>query len=433
MSKSNKTKNDIAWESIFDDLKIVDKVDKNGSFEISADKIKTITAREPRLMTKFDQLSDLPECFHKQQLSILPITRGKYIISHFSAYHKFDVTDTSVFRFSLPSNIQSLDVNRISSETVALNCAFASGILSDFLEDENLLPTLSGRMGSGKFDFCIQDSRTKSYQKMNVTNAQIEIDATYEGLNALAVFEAKKYFPDDFIIRQLYYPYRVCKQFIKKPIRPVFLMYSNSIFKLYEYKFTETNNYNSIMLIKQKNYSLEEIEIDSADIQSALKSAPLLCEPNLPFPQADKFERVINLCELLNTQTLNKYEITEHYGFDERQTAYYTSAALYLGLSEKNTRNGEISYSLSDEGKRIMNLPYKRKQLEFCRLILGHRAFSETLSIYFNNGKMPNNETIVEIMKKSELYRITKDSTFYRRASTVRGWVEWIVGLITKD
>ena len=69
-----------------------------------------------------------------------------------------------------------------------------------------------------------------------------------------------------------------------------------------------------------------------ADIQEILRDVTIEVEPNLPFPQADKFERVINLCELLNEKILNKDEVTAKYDFDARQTDYYTSAARYLGL-----------------------------------------------------------------------------------------------------
>ena len=37
---------------------------------------------------------------------------------------------------------------------------------------------------------------------------------------------------------------------------------------------------------------------------------------------------------------------------------------------------------------------------------------------------------IVQIMKKSNLYNVNSDSTYERRSSTIKGWVNWIVGLI---
>ena len=171
--------NQIAWETLFKRYKILEEVDKNGIFYISADQIKK--EREPRLMAKFDHTINLPPIFAKNKLSILPITRGDYAIAHFDAYHPFEDTNPEIHQVSMPSYIQSIDSNNITSETVALNCAVATGIIADFTEDFNILPTVSGRMGSGYFNFNIKDVITKKTLNIDVKNSQIEIDAAYEG------------------------------------------------------------------------------------------------------------------------------------------------------------------------------------------------------------------------------------------------------------
>lgn len=45
---------------------------------------------------------------------------------------------------------------------------------------------------------------------------------------------------------------------------------------------------------------------------------------------------------------------------------------------------------------------------------------------------MPSNSEIIQFMKQSNLYKVESDSTFERRASTVRSWIEWIVCLINE-
>lgn len=66
---------------------------------------------------------------------------------------------------------------------------------------------------------------------INVENSQIEIDAAFEGIRSLAFMEAKRDLSDNFLIRQLYYPFRTWQRKMgDKPVRPVFLIYSNSIF-----------------------------------------------------------------------------------------------------------------------------------------------------------------------------------------------------------
>jgi len=78
------SKNEKAWRQLFGKYNILKTVNQDGYFEISANQIKEY--REPRLMTKFDQRSNLPDIFLSNNLSILPITRGSYIIAKFNAY-----------------------------------------------------------------------------------------------------------------------------------------------------------------------------------------------------------------------------------------------------------------------------------------------------------------------------------------------------------
>jgi hypothetical protein len=430
MSSEPESLNDAAWKSLFKKYDILNQIAANGQFEISAAQIKEF--REPRLMAKFDHTINLPKIFADNQLAILPITRGDYLISHFEAYHKFEYDSGSVTKASLPAYIQSLDFNNIPSEAIALNCAAAANIISDFLQDEDLVPTVSGRMGSGSFSFDISNSKTAAPCRVRVDNSQIEIDAAYEGVRGLAIIEAKRDLSEDFLVRQLYYPFRVWQSRVTKPVRPLFLVYSNGIYRLYEYVFQDTNNYSSLVLVNQKNYSVEDTAIEIADIQSVLRRAAVTPEPQIPFPQANNFNRVINICELLNGQELNRNDVTDQYAFDVRQTNYYTDAARYLGLLEKRRDAEKPVYCLSDAGKRILRLNYKQRQLAFCDLILSHKAFGDTFRQYLEGGNMPPTGEIIRIMKCSNLYNIGSDSTFERRSSTIRGWLNWILELINE-
>lgn len=421
--------NDEAWEKLFEKYDILNKINNDGAFKISALQIKEF--REPRLMAKFDHMINLPEIFRINKLSILPIKRGDYVIAHFNAYHDFETDNTSVKKVALPSYIQSLDIENITSEAVALNCAFATGIMADFLEDEEIMPTVSGRMSSGSFEFTIADSRIGQKRLIEVSNSQIEIDAAYEGINSLSLFEAKRDLSEDFLIRQLYYPFRTWRERVRKNVRTLFLVYSNGIYRLYEYCFVEPNNYNSLILTKQQYYSVEDTEITVSDIMEILKSIVIVDEPNISFPQADSFARIINLCELLNEQDTNRNEITERYDFSMRQTYYYTAAARYLGLVNiKRTRGESPVYSLTDKGKQLLGLNFKKRQLEYCKLILSHKIFNLVLRKYFDRGIIPSKKEIVKIMKDSGLYRMRSNETFDRRSTTISCWINWIVGLI---
>ena len=418
--------NDIAWQTLFDRYDILGNIEKSGQFIISSNQIKEF--REPRLMTKFDHKINLPTIFADNGLAILPISRGDYVISSFSAYKEFEPPVTDVQRVSIPAHIQSLMPQFLVSEAIALNCASACGILSDFLEDDALVPTVNGRMSSGNFGF---DIETKlGVKRVDVVNSQIEIDAAYEGINCLSLFEAKRDLSDDFLVRQLYYPFRVWRERVTKPVKPVFLVFSNGMFNLYQYEFDDPQNYNSLRLVKQRNYMIAT-EVSLSDIENLLMTVPLVVEPKISFPQADRMSRIVNLIELLNEKPMTKQDITSKYAFDERQTNYYTDAGRYLGLIEKgHDENGNILFQLTTRGRHILGLEYKERQLAIVTQILEHKVFNETLKLHLQYGEMPDKQTIVQIMKGTNLYNIEADSTYLRRSSTVVGWINWILEII---
>lgn len=423
----SKSKNDVAWEKIFEKYHILEKLATDGRVSISSTEINRF--REARLMTKFDHRSQLPQLFTKHKLSILPISRGTYEIGRFETFCDFNKEEVDITPIDFPTFLESIDYKEITSESTAINCAFVSKILHDFTGEENLLPTVSGRMSSSSFNFTINSGQNTF--RINVDNSQIEIDGGYEGDNSLNLIEAKNYISDDFLIRQLYYPYRLWSNKITKRIRPIFLTYSNGIFHLREYEFSVPELYNSIRLIQYKRYAVQEGCINIENIQKILDSIQTVKEPELPFPQADNFERIINLCELLKqNEFISKDNITRNYDFNYRQTNYYSDAARYLGLIKVVRKNQQTGCTLTPNGLRIFNLSIVERQLEFVKLILAHTVFQNTLKLYFDKGEVPQKDEIVEIMKNAKLYNIHADETYRRRASTIISWINWILGLI---
>ncbi len=198
-----------------------------------------------------------------------------------------------------------------------------------------------------------------------------------------------------------------------------------------EYEFTSPELYNSIQLLHHKKYVVQEGSINIENIQNILERIQVVEEPELPFPQADSFERIINLCELLKQREfICKDDITQNYDFDRRQTDYYSNAAKYLGLVEVRSENQQTGCYLSKNGIRIFNLPIIERQLEFVKLILSHSVFKNTLNLYFEKGDVPTKDEIVEIMENAQLYKINSDHTYKRRASTIISWINWILELI---
>jgi len=382
-------------------------------------------------MAKFDRAANLPEIFRKNKLSILPISRGSYFIGCFDNYCQMKASNVrTVKKMPLTRDLQSLNIENITSEALALNLAVAEGIVDDFLKDENLLATVCGRMSSGCFDFQVDNTQYDAVCNIHVENAQIEIDAAYEGAGSLAIFEAKINISDDndFLIRQLYYPFRTWRDRVTKPVRPVFLIYANGIYTLREYTFRDPLNYNSIEIVRDEKYSLEDTDIEIHEIEEMLKKSSVCPEPaGTKFPQANSFDRIINLCEILKDRNLNRDDITEEYDFAGRQSNYYVDAAIYLGLAQEREEETRKIYQLTDAGRKIMNMRYKPRQLALCACIFSRAVFNALVRQYFQTGKNPAEQDIIHAIQA-----VNTDlgaSTLRRRASTVAAWLRWVARL----
>ncbi|MBA7559615.1 hypothetical protein ES708_01230 [subsurface metagenome] len=430
MSDDKITKNEESWKKIFEKYCILENIKKNSFFEIDAKQIKEF--REPRLMTKFDQIVNLPNIFKNNGLSILPITRGRYCIGNFRAYEKLPFNERlKIKKINLPTKIESIKSDAIYSESIALNCAYITGMINE-IANEELFPTISGRMSTSNFDFCIDSFKKGEKYNLSVNNSQCEIDGGFEGEEKLILVEVKNFSPNDFIIRQLYYPFRLWHSKIRKEVIPVFMTFSNDIFSFYLYKFANYLNYNSINLIDSYYFKLSSKEIKLNDILNLFKNINIIPEPKVPFPQADSFERIIDLLSLLMEKKLTVEEITENYNFDSRQTDYYSNAGRYLGLISKKHEDGDIYCCLTKKGKDMMSKSYKEKYLSIVKLILEHKIFYETFKERLIKARILENNEIVLIMKNNPIHNVKSRNTFYRRSQTIKCWTEWILNLTNK-
>ena len=241
-----------AWKRLLEKYPIAEEVEKNGVYRIKADQIREF--REPRLMAKWDSSDALPDALRKQKLNLLPDSRTSYVMGEFLLYEPIPELHEHVARMThvdMPE-YESIDINNISSEANAIHALTLSGILDDFLGDGRNDATFNGRMGTGIFDFRVHTVRGAA-QQIHVENAQCEIDGGFENARSVVIMEAKNVVHSDFHVRQLYYPYRLWRTRVKKPIRLVFSVYSNLIYRLFEYRFADPEDYSSIELVQAKN------------------------------------------------------------------------------------------------------------------------------------------------------------------------------------
>lgn len=419
-----------AWKRLLERYPIVEEVEKNGVYRIKADQIREF--REPRLMAKWDSSDALPEVLRRQKLNLLPDSRNSYVLGDFLLYQEIPELREHVTRMThvkIPE-YETIDVNNISSEANAIHALTLSGILDDFLGDGRNDATFNGRMGTGVFDFRVDTARGIK-RELHVENAQCEIDGGFENARSVVILEAKNVVHPDFHIRQLYYPYRLWRTRVKKPIRLVFSVYSNLIYRLFEYRFADPEDYSSIELVQAKNYSLQDTKISLRELievrqRTRIRTDDSMEQTNVPFIQANSMERVISLLENLYGNPMTPGQIAELMDFDPRQSDYYYNAGRYLGLFEKKNAEGQALVSLTNPGEKVFRMDYKPRQLKLVELILEHRIFAEFFDMGAKTGRYPDKKVIGQRMR--ELH-VCSEGQIARRASSVERWLEWIFNL----
>lgn len=423
-----------AWIKLFEKYDILSKIKSEGAFYITANQIKEF--KEPRLMAKWDSSENLPSILKKHNINILPISRTGYVLSDFKLYEPIPELGEHITEMQKVeiAEYETIDVGNISSEANAINVLMLSKILDDFLDEDDNVATFNGRMGTGIFSFYVDRYSGTTFQ-VDVKNAQCEIDGGMENNNSVVILEAKNVVHPDFHIRQLYYPYRLWASKVDKPIRLVFSIYSNQIYRLFEYAFEDKENYSSIKLVKSKNYSLQDTDIAINELYDVYSDVKVIYDDNqnntdIPFIQANSFERIISLMEILFEENKTTEEIAETMEFDLRQSDYYYNAGKYLGLFEKKDIEDEEKIvkkvSLSKLGKDIVKLRYKERQLKLVSLILEHEIFNRLFMKVYNSGELPTKEEIQNIMRENN---VCNEGQIVRRSSSVYSWLKWIFNL----
>lgn len=412
------------WEDIFNDYNVLSEINDKGFFKITADQIRVY--KEPRLMAKFDFSKQLPKVFKENGLGILPIKNGEYIIGKFNLFENIENTkyeEVDIKKVQLPSFIETIDPDNIYSESNALNVASLSGMFKDAF-DEELYETIQGKMRTNTFIFNI--SSKEKVSSIEVNGAAIEIDGGYESKTKVVLVEAKNSMPKDFVIRQLYYPYRHWKEKIIKDIIPVFFAYDNGIYNMFIYSFENLYDYNSLKLNSIKRYMISSNTAESIkrEIYENTELIDELPQEEVPLPQADSFTKVIGTLELINNDVNTANDIASELQFDKRQGKYYIDALRYLDMVKKGSKVGE--YELTPDGVAQVTVDIKERNKVMIEQILKHKPFYEAYDYYVKNEELPSKELIKTIIRKhiSDM----SEETVNRRASTIRGWIQWIIG-----
>ena len=418
------TLNDLAWEQVFSSLPVLDEVKKVGYFDITASDLKAAANREPRHLAKIDYESNRPSVFVENELNVLAISNSSYRIGSFNPFFKlpdWNLNSIKPVILQPSANLETLSTREISSENAVIYSAYSSSMIEHFCGEE-VVPTVSGRMRTSKFSFNV-DSYAHKAQHIEVNGAQIEIDAGFEGPDSFNIFEVKNSISSSFNLRQVYYPYAMWKSVIKKPVRNIFLTHSNNYFDFYEIDFLADLNLSSASLVKHARYTLGTNVPNKSEFEKALQELSFVSPSGVPFPQADDFDRIIDIVALLIDGPKTKNDLAENYDFDPRQSDYYLNAARYLGLVESVEHSTFVPSELANA---IYSKSAHEKNAFLMAILMKVPAISSLNNIWARDGSKPSMDRVIHILENLPDTSALAESTIKRRAQTVMSWTSWL-------
>lgn len=370
---------------------------------IEAATIKQVTGREPRLMAKFDHQVQLPPALAQRGCFLLPVRNGRYAIVKGEGYHRLEPCPEPV-DFPSRANFALKTLDQGISEMQHLDLAYNCGMLSAFLGERRLFPTVRGRKRSPAFELEVGDFQ------LSVKGVQVEVDAGYESSASLTLFEAKIGEPEDFHIRQLYYPFRFWSLASPKPVRNVFFTYEpqERVYRLREYRFEPAHRYGRPRLVKAAGYRLVERP-------SHLRRLPSSADTRVP--QANDLTKVGLVPFLVAEGFDDAHKLARAFEFTPRQSGYYREAAQLLGLLG-------AGFVLSDRGRLFLELEVEERHELMARAVFELPLFRQLLvELLLSRDRRLTREEVMEILRlNSEL----SDSTLKRRCATVWSWLSWI-------
>lgn len=415
-----------AWKAILSsyDLTLSQRV----SPEVTAQEIKDATGgREPRLVCSMDSRHSVPEVLQQRGLFVLPVRNGVYRLVEGKGYEELPSIDGSpeTWAHSLWFNFATREG---SGEDPHLLYTYNTGLLSEFTGVDSLYQTSVGRRRSTRFEFKVGPSRP-----LTVEGVQFQVDGLFESSDEIIVVEAKVGAREDFLIRQLYYPYRHYDEETTKGVRTVFFVYDedSDIYNFWDYHFNDPYDYASVELQGARKFRISPTEPDLDEYREVDRREEL----GWVIPQADTVERLQEIPFLVKRGYRNSKALQECYGFRRRQANYYSKAVEEnLGLIDRSGGN----YTLTDLGREYVNLRPDRRHELLARQMLQspiiNEIFQTLVERYVEN--LGRGDAVITRSEIAELIGENANltgTTLDRRARTILAWFEWMsrhVGII---
>ncbi|WP_197456876.1 type II restriction enzyme [Helicobacter himalayensis] len=252
------SKNNESWQKIYDDLKMYQHDFNKEPFLLKAGQIKKcvkdfhkVSQKEVRILCKQDSREDRPQIFIDNELFILPIKNGEYIICKGEGYVDIpDIqTQCETYISKLDFELKSAKVG--NSQMQHLDFAYASSLIRTFLNDESLVLSIRGRKYTPEFSF-----DTQYYKNIKVVSVQTEVDSGFEGRDKVVLIEAKKYSNKKYHHTTTLLSAKTMEYSYSKTSNNVIFEKRGGEFLIWEFEFKDINNYNSICLKASAKYRI---------------------------------------------------------------------------------------------------------------------------------------------------------------------------------
>lgn len=399
-----------AWEKIFIELKLDTTKDQH---TITAAQIKEIANQEPRLMAKMDSSQDVPPVMKQHGYFLLPVSRTSYTIVKGHGFHQLEKLSKPVKEFSSQIKFNLVTNGRNTSEMQHLDYCSSTGLIEEVVGRGRLYQMIRGREGSGQYSFKVNKNN------IEVNSAQIEVDSGFEGYDSIVLMEAKSKTPEDFIIRQLYYPYRKFTGLqADKQVLPVFFAHepSEKTYSFWQYRFEDLTNYNSIQLVSSQSYIIREH--DTLEVEDITEQHLSIGTKKLTIPQANDLDKVQQLIYMVSQGRTNAAEVAEKFGFNPRQSSYYREAAEALGFITLSGPN----YTLTNAGRQLVSLDAEDRNVFFARAVNEFELFKRCMDLLQRKGSLTRHDIEAIIGSMSDL----SGTTIPRRAASIESWLKWV-------
>ena len=161
---------------------------------------------------------------------------------------------------------------------------------------------------------------------------------------------------------------------------------------------------------------LRKIAHDSRNLVSGTTS---------PFPQADRFERVLQVVNLLGNRQNEIQTLVDVLDIDERQVHYYLAASRYLGLVFESEGKLEVPSQVQKLFNEVEVEPIEFF-FEIAKSIVRIPSIASTFLEWNSQNPSIDRQISLEALRNSDAGSALSESTLARRSRTVYSWAWWV-------